>query len=185
MTKQSQFWLEALGSTVAEEAQRVQREGIRDFLGQAFPATLDSTSQRALELKFMLNRRNDVRYGEKRGHSTFWLTQGSPGSSGDIELNCVCQGPDIPGDTYLFPAFPGPPHPAFPPACPPFSGFRVPVSEFSPPSLSPSVPLCVLGVLCVEPPCTFPCQRRGKKVTNIKVCIWHGWKECEIGPKNR
>ena len=29
----------------------------------------------------------------------------------------------------------------------------------------------------------FPCQRRGKKVINIKVCTWHGWKECEIGPQ--
>ena len=31
----------------------------------------------------------------------------------------------------------------------------------------------------------FPCQRRGKKVINIKVCTWHGWKKCEKGHKNR
>jgi len=71
------------------------------------------------------------------------------------------------------------------------------------PSLSPSVPCLSPGsaFLCV--PSTrsarsgqasaisalkavqFPCQRRGKIVINIKVCTWHGWKECEIRPKNR
>jgi hypothetical protein len=26
---------------------------------------------------------------------------------------------------------------------------------------------------------------RRREVMHIKVCTWHGWKECEIGPQNR
>jgi hypothetical protein len=34
----------------------------------------------------------------------------------------------------------------------------------------------------VTPSTQIPRQTRRKKVTNIKVCTQHGWKECEIGP---
>ena len=55
-----------------------------------------------------------------------------------------------------------------------------------------SVPSSAVSALKAVPgwPATLkagqiPCQRRGKKVINIKVCKWHGWKKCEIGHKNR
>ena len=45
----------------------------------------------------------------------------------------------------------------------------------------PGWPAAVSAVKAAQ----VPCQRRGKKVINIKVCTWHGWKKCEIGHKNR
>jgi len=48
-----------------------------------------------------------------------------------------------------------------------------------------SLPSSALSAISAVKTAQFPCQRHGKKVTNIKVCTWHGWKECEIGHKNR
>jgi hypothetical protein len=98
------------------------------------------------------------------------------------------------------------PRPA--PALPASASPRHQGKRLNPPALHPHsnhspIPLCVLSVVwtcavCRSPSPPFacfapfavrgeqiPCQRRGKKVINIKVCTWHGWKECEKGHKNR
>ena len=52
---------------------------------------------------------------------------------------------------------------------------------------SPPSPSALSASSALKPhsPAQTACQRHGKKVINIKACTWHGWKKCEIGPKNR
>jgi len=50
---------------------------------------------------------------------------------------------------------------------------------------SPSPAFALFASFAVKAGAQFPCQNGRKKVINIKVCTWHGWKECEKGHKNR
>jgi hypothetical protein len=76
------------------------------------------------------------------------------------------------------------------------AGEPAPPNSHPPSSLRPFVPpsLSRLGCFFVKceirpptPNATPPTATyvRPAEVMHIKVCTWHGWKECEIGPKNR